>query len=130
MGVTKLIGFVGKYLRRIRKNYSTATQKRILEKMGVQFCELLVQHFATISYNKQGLYQLFIDVGHLKKFMFEFDSQLVEDGYAQLKALVDMYLLKNDEATLRNHISEEKERSLSSVKDEWINRYIDNKRKN
>ena len=42
IGITKLIAFVGKYLRRIRKNYSTATQKRINEKMGLQFCKLLV----------------------------------------------------------------------------------------
>jgi len=42
-GVTKLIAFVGKYLRRIRKNYSTVTHKRIIERMGMQFCELLVQ---------------------------------------------------------------------------------------
>lgn len=129
-GVTKLIQFVGRYLRRIRKNYSTATQKRITEKMGLQFCDLLIQHFATVAYSKVGLYQLFIDVGHIKKFMFEFESALVEEGYAQFKALLDMYLLKNDEASLRNHINEEKERSLAHVKDEVINRYLENKRRN
>jgi len=105
IGITKLITLVGKYLRRIRKNYSTATQKRIIEKMGLQFCDLLIQHFSTISYSKQGLYQLFIDIGNLKKFIFEFDSPVVEEGYTQLKALVDIYLLKNDEASLRNHVT-------------------------
>ena len=73
--------------------------------MGLQFCDLLIQHFSTISYSKQGLYQLFIDIGNLKKFIFEFDSPAVEEGYTQLKALVDIYLLKNDEASLRNHVT-------------------------
>jgi hypothetical protein len=98
--------------------------------MGSQFCDLLIQHFSTVTYSKQGLYQMFVDLGHLKKFIYEFGSPTVESQYYGLKSLVDMYLLKNDETTLQTHISEEKERSLGGVGQEYITRYLDNKKRN
>lgn len=72
--------------------------------MGCQFCDLLIQHFSTVTISKQGLYQILVDLGHLKKFIYEFGSPVVENQYAGLKTLVDMYLLKNDE--MLSHISD------------------------
>lgn len=72
--ITKLISFVGKYLRRIRKTYSAAAQKRVTERLGIELCELLIQHFGTVNYTSKGLYQMLIDVGNIKKLIYEFNN--------------------------------------------------------
>lgn len=48
---------------------------------------------------------MLIDIGNIKKLIYEFNSPEVENKYEGFKALIDLYLLKNDTEYLKNHVN-------------------------
>jgi hypothetical protein len=100
-----------------------------LKTLGVQFVGLLIQHYSSITYSKEGLGGIFVDVSGFGKILKFFPVAAVEERFRVFKCLIDIYVLKNDEKELSAYVKSEREGVLANEKDEIVRAYITNKQR-
>jgi uncharacterized protein (DUF486 family) len=69
----KVISFLEKYLKPINKISLSNYRSTLLKSMGTQFINLLIVHYSKISYTKEGLGLIFIDIANFKKIIIQID---------------------------------------------------------
>ena len=101
-----MISFLEKYLRVINRINMTNYRNIIMKGLGNQFINLLIDHFSLIRYQKEGLTALFSDIANFKKIVSQINVEEVEKLYKNLRTLIDIYVIKNDEKTINDFIKD------------------------
>ena len=96
--------------------------------MGLQFVDMLITHYSTIAYSKEGLGGIFVDVSAISKMVKLFNVVSVDEKFKALKCLIDIYVLRNDEKELDHYVRTEKEGALKGQSQDIISAYLKNKR--
>jgi len=68
----------------------------------------LIQHYSTITYSKEGLGGIYVDVSGFGKILKLINIGAVDERFKVFKSLIDIYVLKNDEKELGSYIKTEK----------------------
>ena len=90
---------------------------------------MLISHYNSINYNKEGLGAIYVDVGGYGKILKMLNLSSVDERFKVFKSLIDIYVLKNDEKELSNYMKSEREGILKGEKEDLIRSYIVNKQK-
>ena len=58
---------------------------------------MLINHYCSITYNKEGLGAIYVDIGGYGKILKMLNLSSVDERFRVLKSLIDIYVLRNDE---------------------------------
>jgi hypothetical protein len=56
---------------------------------------MLVNHYSTITYTRDGLGAIYVDLGGYSKILKLLNNHAVEERFRVFKSLIDIYILKN-----------------------------------
>lgn len=93
-----------KYIKAINRISQINFRESLLKTLGLQFVNLLIQHYCRINYTKDGLGGIYVDVGGFGKILKMINIGVVEERFRIFKGLIDIYVLKNDEIEINNYI--------------------------
>jgi hypothetical protein len=86
-----------KYIKTISRMTQISYRESLLKTLGLQFINMLINHYATINYTKDGLGAIYVDIGGFGKILKLLNLSSIDERYKVLKSLIDIYVLKNDE---------------------------------
>ena len=98
-----------KYTKSINRITQIGYKETLLKTLGLQFVNLLINHYSSITYTKASLGAIYIDVGGFGKVLKMLNLSSVDERFKVFKSLIDVYILKNDEKELSNYIKAERE---------------------
>ena len=90
---------------------------------------MLINHYSTITYTRDGLGAIYVDLGGYGKILKLLNNPAVEERFRVFKGLIDIYILKNDEKEISHYIKAEKESTLKNEKEDIIRMYVQNKQR-
>ena len=104
-------------MRAINRMNLIAYRNSILKSLGMQFCTILTDYYSSITYTKDGLSRLFLDIAKYKSLISMFNCNEVDQKFKALRSLIDIYVLKNEEKAIMSFIDEEKKGILQHEND-------------
>lgn len=93
-----------RYLKVINKIGMHNYRDNMLRILGLQFVNELIRYYSRISYNKEGVGFIFLDIARINAIVKQFGSGEVKAKFELLQSLIEIYVIGKDNKSIEDHI--------------------------